>query len=65
MKYFPITLIIVLIASLFAALLFLPVLGGLFGQTEVKNTQAMSSLAVSSGADLESMDSFTGRYIGF
>ncbi|MGC6472260.1 MAG: efflux RND transporter permease subunit [Parvibaculales bacterium] len=65
MKYFPITLIIVLIASLFAALLFLPVLGGLFGQTEVKNTQAMSSLAVGSGADLESMDSFTGRYIRF
>ncbi len=63
MKYFPITLIIVLTASLFAALIFLPVMGGLFGKTEVKNTAAMSNLASDSDVSLEDMPNLTGRYI--
>ena len=63
MKYFPITMIIVLSASLFAALLFLPVLGGLFGKTEVKDAGAFSDIAEGSGANLEDLSGLTGRYI--
>ncbi len=63
MKYFPITMIIVLSASLFAALLFLPVLGGLFGKTEVKDAGAFSDMAEGSGANLEDLSGLTGRYI--
>ena len=63
MKYFPITMIIVLSASLFAALLFLPVLGGLFGKTEVQDAGAFSDIAEGSGANLEDIGGLTGRYI--
>ena len=43
MSYFPITLIIVLGASMFVALIFLPVLGGMLGKPPPPRRSSMSA----------------------
>lgn len=65
MKYFPITMMTVLSIALVAALVFLPVIGGLIGKTEVKDSQALSDLAAGSAASIEETKGFTGAYIRF
>jgi multidrug efflux pump len=64
MRYLPITLIFVLIASLMMALLFLPVFGSLVGRPQAGNEKAMRALAAAEGGDLSQVGGWTGAYIG-
>ncbi len=63
MQYLPITLIFVLVASLFMALLFLPVFGSLIGRPQTGNEKAMRALAATEGGDLTEIGGWTGAYI--
>ena len=63
MKYLPITLIATLSASLVMALVFVPVLGSLFGKRAPDSERLTKSLAAAHNGDLSSIGGFTGRYI--
>lgn len=63
MSYLPITVIIVLMASLLTAMVFLPVLGGLFGKSEQEGDEVLAGLAAESNLDVREMPGFTGRYV--
>ena len=63
MQYLPLTLIFVLIASLFMALLFLPVLGSLIGKPQPGNEKSMRALAAAEGGDLTQIGGWTGTYV--
>lgn len=67
MSYLPIMVVIVLSAALFTALVFLPVLGGLFGKTAARATdiEAARKLAGSSEVDYSEIRGFTGVYVRF
>ena len=65
MKYLPITLIAVLSASLFMALLFVPTLGAIFGRTGANTEEARRNLTVAETGDLDKVSGLTGRYIQF
>ncbi len=65
MSFLPFTVIIVLSASLLTAMVFLPVLGGLFGRTKVSpaEAQAAARLAGGSHTDYASIPGMAGGYI--
>jgi multidrug efflux pump len=63
MKYLPITLIAVLSASLFMALLFVPTLGSIFGKSGAVSDEARRNLAAAETGDLDDVTGWTGRYI--
>ncbi|MGI9412661.1 MAG: efflux RND transporter permease subunit [Hyphomicrobiales bacterium] len=63
MSYLPITVIIVLAAALITAMIFLPVLGSLFGKTEQQDTDAFRKLAGTEGGDIGALGGFTGIYV--
>lgn len=63
MSYLPITLIVVLSASLLTALIFLPVLGGLVGKAENANSDVLKLLAGTETGDIRSLPGLTGAYI--
>ncbi len=65
MKYLPITLIAVLSASLFMALIFVPTLGALFGKTGATGPEQRRNLAAAETGDLDSVTGMTGRYVQF
>lgn len=65
MSYLPITVIIVLTASLLTAMVFLPVLGGLFGKSEQEGDATLTGLAAESDTDVREMPGFTGLYVRF
>ena len=65
MKYLPITLIAVLSASLFMALLFVPTLGAIFGRTGANTEEARRNLAAAETGNLDEVTGLTGRYIQF
>jgi len=65
MKFLPITLIAVLLASLLMALVFVPTLGSLFGATGALNDEARRNLTASETGDLDSVTGITGSYIQF
>ncbi|MEJ8572890.1 efflux RND transporter permease subunit [Microbaculum marinum] len=67
MSYLPIMVIIVLSAALLTALVFLPVLGGLFGKTAAKPHQVEEArkLAGNSDVDYSEIRGFTGLYVRF
>mgnify|MGYP001815963345 FL=1 len=65
MKYLPITLIAVLSASLFMALLFVPTLGAIFGRTGANTAEARRNLAAAETGNLDEVTGLTGRYIQF
>ena len=65
MKYLPITLIAVLAASLFMALLFVPTLGAIFGRTGANTEEARRNLAAAETGNLDEVTGLTGRYIQF
>jgi len=65
MKYLPITLIAVLTASLFMALLFVPTLGSIFGKTGALSAQAIHNLTAAEHGDLDSVTGVTGGYVRF
>ncbi|MDH3742110.1 MAG: efflux RND transporter permease subunit, partial [Hyphomicrobiales bacterium] len=64
MSNLPTTVVIVLTASLMTAMLFLPVLGGLFGRTDASDSTNLKRLAATEKGDLTELGGFTGAYIG-
>ena len=65
MKYLPITLIAVLSASLFMALLFVPTLGAMFGRTGANTEEQRRNLAAAETGNLDDVKGLTGVYIRF
>ena len=65
MSYLPITVIILLSASLFTAMIFLPVVGGLVGKSEQIGDETLSSLAGDKRIDVKAVTGMTGRYLRF
>ncbi|MBV9692432.1 MAG: efflux RND transporter permease subunit, partial [Alphaproteobacteria bacterium] len=62
MSYFPITLIIILSASMVVALIFLPVLGGMFGKAPPPDPQHEQAIAASETGDWRDIPGVTGWY---
>ncbi|MGI9465141.1 MAG: efflux RND transporter permease subunit, partial [Aestuariivirgaceae bacterium] len=63
MSNLPITVVIVLSASLVTAMLFLPVLGGIFGKADVSDSGNLKRLAATEKGDLKDLSGFTGSYV--
>ncbi|MGB0343686.1 MAG: efflux RND transporter permease subunit [Parvibaculales bacterium] len=63
MSYLPITVIILLSASLATVMLFLPVIGGLFGKSEQEGDELLSSLSGEKRINVRDMKGMTGRYL--
>lgn len=63
MSYLPITVIVVLTASLVTAMVFVPVMGSIFGKSTDQNSQALRQLAGEDTGDLSKIPGFTGAYI--
>jgi len=63
MRYLPITVIIVLAAALITAMVFLPVLGSIFGKTEQEDTAAFRKLAGAETGDIGTLGGVTGIYV--
>jgi multidrug efflux pump len=62
MSYFPITLIIVLGASMFVALIFLPVLGGMLGKPAEHDEAHQRAIEASETGDWREIPGITGWY---
>ncbi|NJO12238.1 MAG: efflux RND transporter permease subunit, partial [Gammaproteobacteria bacterium] len=65
MKYMPITLIAVLTASLVMALVYVPVLGALFGKASPAQETAHHNLVIAESGDLRELGGWTGKYIRY
>jgi len=63
MKYLPFTLIAVLSASLLMALIFVPVLGGVFGKPRYISEFDKQQLLEAENGDIRNLQGFTGKYI--
>jgi multidrug efflux pump len=63
MKYLPFTLIAVLSASLLMALIFVPVLGGVFGKPRYVTPEARRQLIEAESGDIRHLSGFTGKYV--
>lgn len=63
MKYLPITVIFTLSASLFMALIFIPVVGGLIGKRQSQTAKAKAALYAAELGDPRDMGGFTGAYV--
>ena len=64
MSYLPITLIVVLTASLLTALIFLPVLGSIFGaRNGSANDEVLAQLAGAETGDIRHLPGLTGTYV--
>ncbi|MFN3699929.1 MAG: efflux RND transporter permease subunit [Alphaproteobacteria bacterium] len=64
MKYMPLTLICVLTASLFMALIFVPVMGALFGKAGAAgDPETLEQLKIAEQGDLNQLHGFTAFYI--
>ena len=63
MSYLPLTLIFVLMASLITALIFLPVLGSIFGKAEAANQATLAMLSGAETGDIRALEGMTGAYV--
>ena len=63
MKFLPITVIFTLAASLFMALVFIPVVGGLIGKRQPQSAKAKAQLYAAEKGDPRNMTGFMGGYI--
>jgi len=63
MKFLPITVILTLTASLFMALVFIPVVGGLIGKRQPQTAEAKAALHAAEIGDPRDMGGFTGAYV--
>ncbi len=63
MKFLPITVILTLSASLFMALIFIPVVGGLIGKRQPQSATAKAALHAAEIGDPRDMGGFTGAYV--
>ena len=62
MSFFPITLIIILSASMVVALIFLPVLGGIFGKAPAVDVEQERAIEASETGDWREIPGITGWY---
>ncbi|WP_300074656.1 efflux RND transporter permease subunit [uncultured Ruegeria sp.] len=63
MKFLPITVIMTLFASLFMALIFIPVVGGMIGKHQPQSAQAKAALYAAELGDPRYMGGFAGAYV--
>ena len=63
MSYLPLTVIIVLSASLLTAMVFLPVVGGLVGRSEQRGDTLLTSLSADQELDIATAPGMTGKYL--
>ena len=63
MKFLPITVIITLAASLFMALVFIPVVGGLIGRRQSQSARDKRQLYAAENGDPRDMTGFMGVYV--
>ena len=63
MSYLPITLIVVLSASLLTALIFLPVVGSIFGKADDADSDTLKMLAGAETGDIRGLPGLTGKYV--
>jgi len=63
MKFLPITVILTLFASLFMALVFIPVVGGLIGKRQPQTAKQKAALHAAEIGDPREMGGFTGAYV--
>ncbi len=63
MKYMPITVMLTLGASLFMALIFIPVLGGIIGRRQPQSARAKATLQAAEHGDPRKIPGLTGAYI--
>ncbi|WP_375262109.1 efflux RND transporter permease subunit [Palleronia sp.] len=63
MKYLPLTVILTLFASLFMALIFIPVLGGVIGKRQPQSARAKAALYGAEQGDPRRIGGFTGAYV--
>ncbi|WP_322890271.1 MULTISPECIES: efflux RND transporter permease subunit [unclassified Yoonia] len=63
MKFLPITVIVTLSASLFMALIFIPVVGGMIGKRQGQTAKAKAQLYAAEKGDPRQMTGFMGGYI--
>ena len=63
MKFLPITVMLTLFASLFMALIFIPVVGGLIGKRQPQTAKSKAALHASEFGDPRDMSGFTGAYV--
>ncbi len=61
--YLPATVIVTLIASLFMALLFIPVLGSLIGARDASRPEQVERIRAAERGDFDHIDGFTARYV--
>ncbi len=62
MSYLPITLILTLSSSLVSALIFLPVMGSIFGKPGAEDPEAQKTIELSEHGDLNQIPGITGWY---
>ncbi len=63
MKYMPITVLCTLLASLFMALIFIPVLGGLIGSKKVGDMKSLLYILAAESGDLNNIKGPAGVYL--
>lgn len=63
MKFLPITVMLTLAASLAMALVFIPVLGGMFGRPGAQGARQLASLRAAESGDLDEIGGATGAYL--
>lgn len=63
MSYLPITVIVVLTASFLTAMIFMPVLGGIFGKTDESGNETLKQLAGAETGDIRALPGLTGSYV--
>jgi multidrug efflux pump len=65
MKFLPVTVILTLTASLFMALIFIPVMGGIIGRRQPRSAREKMAMAASERGDPRSVGGITGAYVRF
>ncbi len=65
MEYLPLTVIVVLTASLITAMIFLPAIGAIFGKADTTNSATAGRLAADGEGDILTIPGATGSYIRF
>ncbi len=63
MKYLPITVILTLSASLFMALIFIPVVGGVIGRNQPQSARSKAALHAAERGDPRDIPGITGAYV--
>ena len=63
MKFLPITVLLTLFSSLFMALIFIPVVGGIIGKRQPQSANAKAALHAAEFGDPREMRGFTGAYV--